>query len=45
MTYWHCKNGEAKEVPESTAKYLEANGERITSDPFEAAMYLTDCNY
>ena len=45
MTYWHCKNGSVTEVTESEASYLKANGERVTNDPFEAAMYLEDCNY
>lgn len=45
MAYWHCKHGEVKEVTESEANYLKLCGERVTSDPFEAAMYLDECNY
>ncbi len=45
MSYWLCKNGEAKEVDEHEASILKANGENVTSDPFVAATYLVDNNY
>ena len=45
MSYWHCKNGEVKEVSESEAKFLKLSGENVTSDPFKAAVYLDECNY
>ena len=45
MSYWHCKNGQVVEVSESEAEYMKANGENVTSDPFEAAKYLNDYDY
>ena len=45
MTYWLCKNGEAKEIDELEAAFLKANGENVTSDPFVAATYLAESNY
>lgn len=44
MTYWYCKDGQVNEVSEDEANRLMANGERVTSDPFEAAMYLGEHN-
>ena len=45
MTYWHCKKGVVTEVSKEDADRLEANGEKVTSDPFEAAKYLGDNDY
>lgn len=45
MSYWHCKNGEVKEVTKAEADSLKLNGENVTSDPFKAAVYLDENKY
>ena len=40
MTYWHLtKDHVSVEVTEDEAKYLESQGETITTDPFLAANW------